>query len=87
MVQVQEFQTCTRDGLQNLYLCGKRGKSKSQKFCRGSRREGLIRTFAEITMEKLTEVENFLPSVMNIIEEYIYALFDVYCCRQTRPTK
>ena len=47
LVQVQQFRTCNRYGLEILHKCGKRVETKSEKFW------GVIPTFVEMTGEKL----------------------------------
>ena len=47
LVQVQQFRTWNRYGLEILHKCGKRVETKSEKFW------GVIPTFVEITGEKL----------------------------------
>ena len=54
LVQVQQFWTNTRHGLEILHQCGNRVKTKSQKV-------DLIPTFLEVTAEKLERGAFFPP--------------------------
>ena len=66
LVQVQQFRTGTRYGLEILCQCGKRFKLKVGKFWR------LIPTFVDIIGEKLVEGGGFLPPPPPILNRVKY---------------
>ena len=59
MVQVQEFETGTRYGLEIFHQCGKKFNTKSQKVLEDN-------SVLEVTGEKMV-VGPFPPTIMNMV--------------------